>query len=49
MNAKIRIEPDWNVKTDISLRGLIGCFIRIEPDWNVKLSHGLNQSEGCAY
>ena len=33
---KIRIEPDWNVKTIFMLIGLFWESIRIEPDWNVK-------------
>ncbi len=33
---RIRIEPDWNVKSDTVATGGSGGVIRIEPDWNVK-------------
>ena len=34
----IRIEPDWNVNSNISLAFLFKATIRIEPDWNVNIT-----------
>ena len=40
--GRIRIEPDWNVKSELYDKITTERAIRIEPDWNVKLTNVVN-------
>ena len=36
--VNIKVEPYWNVNTDLSPSKKLGGFIKVEPYWNVNLS-----------
>ncbi len=42
--VNIKVEPYWNVNTDLSPSKKLGGFIKVEPYWNVNDSYNLYNS-----
>ena len=43
---EIKVEPYWNVKSDVKMIFTSAAFIKVEPYWNVKIGMARQVGDG---